>query len=252
MSNKFYTPGESRAANVLSLFDKIAPRYDLINDIQSAGLHRFWKRRLIRLANVQPGERVLDVCCGTGDMTFALARAGANVTGIDFSLAMLQVAGGRLKVDQKNSWAPVTAENARGTVTLICADALSIPLADARFDVVTIGYGLRNLTNVKAGLNEMLRVLRPSGRLLVLDFGKPQNLFLKRLYFSYLRRVVPWFGRAFCGDADAYGYILESLEHYPAQVGVAELMRELGCVDVHVHDLIGGIMGINSAVKPGV
>jgi demethylmenaquinone methyltransferase/2-methoxy-6-polyprenyl-1,4-benzoquinol methylase len=211
-----------------------------------------WKRRLIRQANVRPGERALDVCCGTGDIALALAHAGANATGVDFSPAMLAFASGKRKLNGRNSRLPGCIPNRRGTVTLIRGDALRIPFADASFDLVTIGYGLRNLAGVKAGLTEMLRVLVPSGRLLVLDFGKPRNRFMQRFYFSYLRWVVPWFGRISCGDADAYGYILESLEHYPAQTGVADLMRELGCVDVRVVNLLGGMMGINYGEKPEV
>ncbi|MDB6067456.1 MAG: Demethylmenaquinone methyltransferase [Pedosphaera sp.] len=238
VANKFYDPGDQRAAKVNDLFAAIAPRYDLINDLQSAGLHRLWKRRLLRLANGRPGEHALDLCCGTGDVAFALARRGVDTVGLDFSEPMLAVAGQRLK----SAAHPLPVRFLRG-------DAQQIPFPDASFDIVTISYGLRNLADWQTGLREMLRVARPGGRLLVLDFGKPDNALWRSLYFAYLRRLVPLMGRWFCGDADTHGYILESLLHYPAQRGVAAKMEELQLTGVRVINLMGGIMSINLGVK---
>lgn len=219
-----------------ALFDKIASRYDLINDVQSLGLHRMWKRRLIALAAVRPGDRALDVCCGTGDIAFRLAQSGAEVTGLDFSQPMLEVAQRR-------------AAASSAPPQFMHGDALHLPFADASFDVVTCGYGLRNLADWQAGLREMHRVVRPGGRLLVLDFAKPANPVWRALYFGYLRFAVPIFGQIFCGDSAAYSYILESLRRYPAQAGVAGAMSELGCSDVRVKELLGGVMSINSGAK---
>lgn len=236
MANPFYQTGEQRAGRVQQLFGTIARRYDLINDLQSLGLHRRWKRRLVRLARLRPGDRALDLCCGTGDVAFALAQTGAEVTGLDFSPAMLEVARAR-------------AERQTGRVTFLPSDTLHLPFADNAFDAVTISYGLRNLADFEAGLAEMQRVARPGGRLLVLDFGRPSNPVWRGLYFAYLRLAVPVFGRLFAGSSDAYAYILESLRHYPGQQGVAELMRRRGLANVVVHDLLGGAMGIDSAEK---
>lgn len=236
MANPFYQTGEQRAGKVRDLFGTIARRYDLINDLQSLGLHRAWKRRLVRLARLRPGDRALDLCCGTGDVVFALAQTGAEVTGLDFSLAMLEVARAR-------------AEHAAGRVTFVQGDALRLPFADNAFDAVTISYGLRNLADFAAGLAEMQRVAKPGGRLLVLDFGRPANPVWRGLYFAYLRLAVPVFGRLFAGSADAYAYILESLRHYPGQQGVADLMRRRDLANVVVHDLLGGAMGIDYAEK---
>ena len=241
MANKFYEPGWERAGRVNDLFAAIAPRYDLINDLQSFGLHRAWKRRLLRLARPQPGERALDLCCGTGDVAFALARAGAETTGLDFSEPMLAVARRRA-----GSAAPPSAVR---PPEFHQGDALHTPFADATFDLVTISYGLRNLTSWEAGLREMLRVLKPGGRLLVLDFGKPDHVLWRSLYFAYLRWFVPLFGRIFCGDSATHAYILESLRHYPAQNGVAAKLSELNCADVRIVNLLGGVMSINCAVK---
>jgi len=244
MSNKFYQPGAHRAGKVVDLFATIAPRYDLINDLQSFGLHRVWKRRLVRLAAVRPGDRALDFCCGTGDVSFALARAGADVTGLDFSAPMLAVAE-RRKLETRNR-KPET----RSAPLFLQGDAQNTPFPEKHFDVVTISYGLRNLASFEAGLAEMFRVTKPGGRLLVLDFGKPDNSVWRSFYFIYLRWFVPVFGKLFCGDSETHAYILESLRHYPAQRGVARKMEELGCHDVRIFNLLGGVMSINTGLRP--
>jgi demethylmenaquinone methyltransferase/2-methoxy-6-polyprenyl-1,4-benzoquinol methylase len=234
MANPYYEAGEKRAEKVRALFARVAKRYDLMNDVQSFGLHRYWKRRLVQLAKPGPGLRVLDVCCGTGDLSLLMAHAGAKVVGLDFSEPMLDVAKSR---------------RADGSVELVQGDAQALPLEDNSFDIVTIGYGLRNLASFETGLREMQRVVRPGGRLLVLDFGKPDNALWRGIYFGYMRIVVPLMGLAFCGSASAYAYILESLKHYPAQRGVAEKMRELGLRNVQVIEFLGGVMSINYAEK---
>ena len=236
MASTFFDPGDQRAAKVGDLFARIAPRYDLINDLQSFGLHRLWKRRVIRLARPQPGERALDVCCGTGDLALGLARCGAQVAGLDFTEPMLDVA---------------TRRRSEKRPHFVRADAQQIPFRDSSFHIVTVGYGLRNLANWETGLCEMRRVATAGGRLLVLDFGKPDNALWRKLYFGYLRVFVPWLGRVFCGNAAAYSYILESLKHYPAQHGVAAKMRDLGLVNVRVINLLGGVMTINYGERGG-
>ncbi len=240
MGNEYYSPGEQRSAQVSRLFAAIATRYDLINDLQSLGLHRWWKKRLVRLAAVRRGDRALDLCCGTGDLAFALARAGAEVTGLDFSEPMLTMALGRRTRDRCQTRNP----------EFVVGDAGKTSFPEATFDIVTVGYGLRNLASWEAGLTEMARVAKPGGRLLVLDFGKPDNALWRGLYFAYLRLCVPVFGLLFCGKASAYGYILESLKHYPAQRGVEAKMRALGLVNVRVENLLGGAMSINYGERP--
>ena len=241
VSNIFYAPGEQRAAKVNDLFAAIARRYDLLNDLQSFGLHRHWKRRVVELAAVRPGQRALDVCCGTGDIALALARAGTEVTGLDFSPAMLEIAENRRL---KNT------QSAIANPKFIRGDAQQLPFPDNSFDAVSVGYGLRNLAGWETGLREMLRVARPGGRLVVLDFGKPPNALWRAIYFAHLKISVPLVGRLFCGNADAYAYILESLKHYPAQEGVAAKMRELNLSNVRVINLLGGAMAINYGEKP--
>jgi demethylmenaquinone methyltransferase / 2-methoxy-6-polyprenyl-1,4-benzoquinol methylase len=235
MVNEFYDPGEQRAQKVSDLFARIAPRYDLINDLQSFGLHRLWKQRVIQLACPQPGERALDLCCGTGDLALGLVSRGAQVYGVDFSQPMLQVAARR---------------SGKVRPSFLRADAERIPFRDRSFHIVTVGYGLRNLANWETGLREMQRVALAGGRLVVLDFGKPDNALWRALYFGYLRMFVPLLGKLFCGNAAAYSYILESLRNYPAQQGVARQMRELGLVKVRVVNLLGGVMSINYGEQP--
>jgi demethylmenaquinone methyltransferase / 2-methoxy-6-polyprenyl-1,4-benzoquinol methylase len=238
MANRFFEPGEGRAVKVHELFNRIAPRYDLINDLQSFGLHRLWKERVVRLANVLPGTRALDVCCGTGDLAWALARRGAQVTGVDFSEGMLKIAVARASLN-----------SAKASPAFIQADAQQLPFPDNSFEIVTVGYGLRNLASWEKGLSEMQRVLQPGGRLVALEFGKPDNSLWRALYFGYLKLFVPVLGKIFCGDAQAYAYILESLTHYPAQDGVAGKMGELSLEDVRIINLLGGVMSINFAKK---
>jgi len=240
VSNVFYAPGAARAAKVNDLFARIARRYDLINDLQSFGLHRNWKRRVAKLAAVSPGTRALDLCCGTGDIAFALAQRGADVTGLDFSEKMLEVAAAR----QRNFKSQIS------NLKFQQGDAQQLPFAENSFDIVTVGYGLRNLASWERGLEEMRRVARPGARLIVLDFGKPANAAWRAVYFAHLKMSVPLIGLLFCGNASAYAYILESLKHYPAQLAVAEKMRRLQLTNVRVINLLGGAMAINYGEKP--
>lgn len=242
VSNTFYAPGEQRAAKVSDLFARIARRYDFLNDLQSFGLHRLWKRRVANLAQVHPGDKALDICCGTGDIAFALARRGAETTGLDFSAEMLSIAGTRNRQPKSD---PGSSQP-----RFIQGDAQQISFPDNSFDIVTVGYGLRNLTSWQRGLDEMYRVARPGARLIVLDFGKPANGVWRAVYFAHLKMSVPLIGLLFCGNASAYAYILESLKHYPAQIAVAEKMRELKLSNVRIINLLGGAMAINYGEKP--
>ena len=233
MVKSYYQPGEHRAAEVRRLFGAIAPRYDLINDLQSFWLHRQWKRQLVDFAAPKAGERALDVCCGTGDIAAELEQRGAKVLGLDFSAEMLAVGA---RKHSKPLW--------------IQGDAQQLPFPDQCFDIVTVGYGLRNLASWQRGISEMRRVAKPNGRLLILDFGKPPNALWRALYFAYLRLAVPVHGQMFGGNAAAYAYILESLNHYPAQEGITAELTRIGCKDLRTINLLGGIMSIHFARSP--
>ena len=253
MKNQFYSPGELRAAQVQKLFATIARRYDLLNDVMSMGLHRHWKCRLVKMAdtgnatsygtesgNAADMKQVLDLCCGTGDIAL---RFYGNVVGLDFSAEMLRCAtvraGGLARVSPS-----------RRMPTWIQADALRLPFPENSFDVVSLGYGLRNLADLPMGIREIWRVLRPGGKLLSLDFGKPECKMWRRMYFAHLRFWVPLLGRVLVGQQAAYAYILTSLENYPAQRGVQQLMEECGFEKCGFEEFCGGAMAINFGQKP--
>jgi len=268
MANTYFEPGEQRAARVKDLFSRIAPRYDLMNDLQSFGLHRHWKRRVIELAQARPGQRALDVCCGTGDLALGLGRQGLEVVGLDFTERMLEVAERRKcgvrsaecgvghkcqrsEAAERGDSISGIPHSALRTPHFMRGDAQQLPFHDNTFEVVTVGYGLRNLSDWETGLREMQRVAKPHGRVLVLEFGKPDNALWRGIYFNYLKLFVPCLGLICCGSASAYSYILESLKHYPAQQGVAAKMRELRFSNVRVVNLLGGVMSVNYGEKCG-
>jgi len=224
------------------MFSRLAARYDVVNDLMSFGLHRKWKKDTIRLAlagRTGPA-RILDLCCGTGDLSFLAeekALPGSRVTGVDFTLPMLEVATRRrLETRSQSGFAQ--------------GDALRLPFPEGVFDAVTVGYGLRNIADPLAALREMRRVLAPQGRVVVLDFGKPDNPMAGALYQAFLRTVMPVMGWLFHGDPETYLYIPESLERYPAQRGVQTLMREAGLDGARYESRLLGTMGLNIGEAP--
>ena len=236
--NKYLSYDEERAPKVRAMFTRLAWRYDLVNDVMSFGLHRRWKRQTVEIALAGGRKRLLDLCCGTGDICFLAEEMGApGVTGLDFTLPMLAVARRRKR-------------RSGGRARFTQGDALSLPFPEARFDAITVGYGLRNIADPEKALGEMRRVLAPGGRAVVLDFGKPDNPIAGGLYQAFLRTMMPAVGWLFHGDADTYLYIPESLKRFPAQRGVAELMRRVGFVNVRYENRLLGTMGINIGEAP--
>ena len=224
------------------MFSRLATRYDVVNDVMSFGLHRRWKKDTVRLAlegRIGP-VRVLDLCCGTGDLSFlaeAKAKPGSRITGLDFTLPMLGVAARRRAL-------------ARSRNAFVQGDALRLPFSDGSFDIVTVGYGLRNIADPLAALREMRRALAPRGRVVVLDFGKPDSRAAGVVYRAFLRTVMPLVGWLFHGDPETYLYIPESLDRYPAQRGVQVLMREAGLDRARYESRLLGAMGLNIAEVP--
>jgi demethylmenaquinone methyltransferase / 2-methoxy-6-polyprenyl-1,4-benzoquinol methylase len=223
------------------MFDRIAGVYDLMNTAMTAGLHHRWRERAADRAELEPGDRALDVCCGTGDLALALApRVGPDgaVIGSDFSEPMLELA--RRKA----------AERGVGNVTFEWADALELPYDDARFDAVTVGFGVRNLADLDAGLQEMARVLRPGGRLVILEITQPRRPPLSTFYSLWFDRLVPLLG-SLAGDREAYTYLPESVKRFPAPEGLAAALDSAGFARIRYTVLAGGIIAIHSGVRAG-
>ncbi len=208
------------------MFDRIAPVYDSMNRLMTAGLDRRW-RDATAAAVVRPGDRVLDACCGTGDLAIAAAKAGGKVTGLDFSEPMLERA--RRKSDE---------------VEWLEGDALGLPFADGSFDVVTIGFGLRNLSNVERGLEELRRVLRPGGRLAILEITRPKGL-MAPFYRFWFDGVIPVAGKVLPGGS-AYSYLPASVRRFPAPEGLAKLLDEAGFDEVRWRLFAGGIVALHT------
>ena len=227
-----------KARRVRGVFDSVAPRYDLMNDLMSAGLHRAWKAYAVAVADVRPGQRVLDLAGGTGDLARAFARKvgdGGVVVHTDINRAMLEA--GRERLLDEGIVLP----------TVLC-DAECLPFADARFDLVSVAFGLRNMTNKDRALREMARVLRPGGRVLVLEFSRIAAP-LSGVYDWYSFSVLPRLGKLVAGDADSYRYLAESIRMHPDQQALAAMMKQAGFGHVDVHNLTAGVVALHVGVR---
>lgn len=218
------------------LFSVIAPRYDLITVLLSYGQDRRWKRRVIDMARIRQGMSVLDLACGTGDLALAAASRGARVVGLDVTHGMLELAASKPK--------PAGAR-----ITFVTGDMMSLPFPDGSFDVVTTGYGLRNVPALPAALSEIHRVLAPGGRLVSLDFDRPRSPLVRTIYLSYLTIAGATLGLLLHGDPDTYRYIPESIRRYPGAAGVATLARAAGFSGCRHYAVLGGLMAIHDASK---
>jgi len=235
-----FTSPEQKRRHVRRLFSTIADRYDFITVVLSCGRDRAWKRRLIREVGVCRGEHVVDLACGTGDIAFLAAGAGATVTGLDITPRMIELARRKAMVP-----APAGATRPRFAV----ADMMALPLADASADVVTTGYGLRNVPQLGEAIDQIVRVLRPRGRLVSLDFNRPGPAVIRWPYLVYLTVVGSALGWILHRDPDTYRYIPESLRRYPGARGVAALLEQRGFRDVRIIPILGGLMTIHVATK---
>lgn len=222
------------------MFDRIAGRYDLLNSVMTAGLHHAWRVRAVDRAEVAPGDSVLDVCCGTGDLAFELAKRvgpGGRVVGCDFSEPMLDLAREK------------AARGGIESVRFEWADALQLPYDAGRFDAVTVGFGVRNFADRDKGLREMARVLRPGGRLVILEFTPPRRPPFSTFYSLWFNRIVPILGRL-TPNPEAYSYLAESVQGFPDPPGLAAKMDDAGFEDIRWLLTAGGILAIHSGVAP--
>ena len=224
---------DKQPGDVASMFDDVAERYDLTNDVLSLGQDRRWRRAVVRAVDARPGERVLDLAAGTATSSEPFADAGVRTVASDFSLGMLRV-GRRRRPD----------------LSLVAGDGTRLPFADDSFDAVTISFGLRNIVDHRAGLAEMLRVTRPGGRLVVCEFSHPTFRPFRTVYTEYLMRALPPVARTVSSNPDAYVYLAESIRAWPDQAALAEQVREAGWTGVEWRNLSGGIVALHRATAP--
>jgi demethylmenaquinone methyltransferase/2-methoxy-6-polyprenyl-1,4-benzoquinol methylase len=236
---------DSKARYVRRLFATIADRYDLITVLLSYGQDARWKRRLVARAEPLTGTRVLDLACGTGDLAFLAAAGGAHVTALDLTPRMIELAL------QKRTWGEASASRLddRPRVRFLVGDMTALPLADRSFDVVTTGYGLRNVPDLDRAIFEISRILVPGGRFLSLDFNRPSSPFVRAVYHAYLTGVGSAVGWLLHRDPDTYRYIPESLRGYPVADEVSRRLLAAGFVRVRWHRVLGGLLAIHEAER---
>ena len=233
-------PEAEKRSRVGEVFDRVAPRYDLMNDLMSLGLHRLWKVFAVSVARLRPGERVLDVASGSGDLAQAFARRvgpSGEVWATDINRSMLEQGRNRLL-------------DAGCVVPAVQCDAEQLPFPKESFDCVAVGFGLRNMTHKEAALAEMARALKPGGRLLVLEFSRVWKL-LEEPYDLYSFKLLPWLGEKIAGDAAAYRYLVESIRLHPDQQALAGMMERAGFAEVEYFNLSAGIAAVHRGVKLG-
>jgi ubiquinone/menaquinone biosynthesis methyltransferase len=231
LDDAFISP-QAKRQYVRRLFSTIADRYDLITRLLSYGQDARWKARLVVAANVRPAQRALDLACGTGDIAFAVAAHGARVVGLDITYRMLQLASRR-----------------SSAARFIAGDMTQLPFQSRSFEIVTTGYGLRNVPDLDAALEEIARVLKPGGRLLSLDFNKPESTVIRGAYLAYLTVVGSALGWILHRDPDTYRYIPASIRRYPGARGVADRMVAHGFTNVRIVPLLLGLMSLHIAER---
>jgi demethylmenaquinone methyltransferase/2-methoxy-6-polyprenyl-1,4-benzoquinol methylase len=238
--DRIATP-EGKRGYVRALFATIADRYDFITVALSFGLDRGWKRRVIRLVRPDARTRVLDLATGTGDIAFAAAQHGARVVGLDITFRMIELA--RRK-------APASHPATPGRPALfVVGDMLALPFPPASFDIVTTGYGLRNVPDLSVAIDEIRRVLAPGGQLVSLDFNRPSNAVVRALYLAYLTVVGSTLGWLLHRDPDTYRYIPASIRQYPGAEGVARLLQAAGFAQIRIYPVLRGLMTIHHAIR---
>ena len=229
---------EDKTGLVHEVFESVAGKYDLMNDLMSLGIHRLWKRHFIAISNIQAGQRVLDLAGGTGDIAALVSKRIGSLGSVvlsDINAAMLAV--GRRRMEDRGRV---------GNIEYCLANAEKLPFADTEFDAVTIAFGLRNVTDQAAALKEMLRVLKPGGRAMILEFSTVGFDVLRKIYDGYSFGILPRLGKLVAGDEDSYRYLAESIRKHPGQDELADMMVDAGFSNVTYRNLTGGIIAIHS------
>jgi len=234
-------PAEQKVAMVADVFHSVAAKYDIMNDVMSMGIHRLWKRFTIDCSGVRPGQQVLDLAGGTGDIA-ALFSKRVGPTGkvvlADINESMLNVGRDKLR-----------DLGLINNIEFVQANAEALPFADNSFDIISIGFGLRNVTDKDAALRSMFRVLKPGGRLLVLEFSKPTHEWLSKAYDLYSFRLLPFMGQLIANDKESYQYLAESIRMHPDQETLKQMMADAGFAEVSYHNMTGGIVALHRGYK---
>ena len=233
---------KEKAGRVAGVFHSVADNYDLMNDLMSAGIHRLWKHMTIEMSGVRKGHKVLDIAGGTGD----LAAKFSKIVGSEGSVVLADINESMLKVGRDRLIDRGITEN----VTFSQADAQYLPFPDNTFNVITIAFGLRNVTDKDMALRSMLRVLKPGGKLLILEFSKPTSSLLAKIYDTYSFNVLPRLGKVFANDSDSYKYLAESIRMHPDQSTLLQMLDSAGFGNTNFHNMTGGVVALHRGIKP--
>jgi demethylmenaquinone methyltransferase/2-methoxy-6-polyprenyl-1,4-benzoquinol methylase len=233
---------KEKAGRVAGVFHSVADNYDLMNDLMSAGIHRLWKHMTIEMSGVRKGHKVLDIAGGTGD----LAAKFSKIVGSEGSVVLADINESMLKVGRDRLIDRGITEN----VTFSQADAQYLPFPDDTFDVITIAFGLRNVTDKDMALRSMFRVLKPGGKLLILEFSKPTSSLLSKIYDTYSFNVLPQLGKVFANDSDSYKYLAESIRMHPDQSTLLHMLDSAGFENTDFHNMTGGVVALHRGIKP--
>lgn len=234
-------PVDEKVKRVAGVFDSVAGKYDLMNDMMSMGVHRLWKKFTIELSGVRKGNKVLDIAGGTGDLTMQFSR----LVGEDGEVILADINASMLKVGRDR----LLDRGYGGNIRFVQANAEALPFPDNHFDVITIAFGLRNVTDKDKALKDMARILKPGGRLLVLEFSKPTNPLMSKAYDLYSFTALPLMGKLLAGDSDSYRYLAESIRMHPDQETLKEMMQNAGLSDVEYHNMTSGVVALHRGFK---
>lgn len=235
-------PVEEKVKRVADVFHSVAGKYDLMNDLMSGGVHRLWKRITIDQSGVRRGHKVLDIAGGTGDLT----RKFARMVGPEGKVVLADINDSMLKVGRDK----LLNSGVAGNVEYVQANAECLPFEDNTFDVITIAFGLRNVTDQNAAISSMLRVLKPGGKLMILEFSKTDNPALTKLYDFYSFNILPQMGKVIAGDSESYRYLAESIRKHPDQDTLKGMMEQAGFVNCRYQNMTGGIVALHTGIKP--
>ena len=234
--------GKDKSTYVQETFNSIAKRYDLMNTLMSFGLDKGWRKKAVQTVEAKPGMNIVDVCCGTGQLSLELAMTvgtAGHITGLDFSQNMLEKAREH-----------VSGSSYQSIIDLIQGDAMNLPFKDNAFDGATVGWGLRNLPDLEKGIREMIRVVKPGGKVVSLDMAKPTLPGFKQGYWLYFEKLVPLMGKFWAGKAKAYQYLHDSAREFPPQQELARIFEQAGLVETRYENLAGGVVALVSGRKP--